>query len=227
MPRKHRRRRSSSRAHIPSKLELVIVVTGLILAVAAGVIAYRIVGLYGDGPFASGYHRLRDPDTGESLLVHESRTESGVVRRVIEQQSLTELRLDADADGVEDARVHVDDGNQITRVDRDHDGDGQTDLWEYYDESQHLVKAGFSLAGDGVLDAWAFRDEDGQLLTIEVSTRRDGTVDRWEHYEDDQLARVEEDTDHDGHVDRWSTYDGGILMETVVDTDGDGEPDQP
>jgi hypothetical protein len=190
----------------------------------SGVVAYQIVGLYGDGAFASGYRRIRDPETGRSMLVHESRTDAGVVRRVIEGRSLSELRLDVDLDGTEDTRVHVK-GTEVTHVDRDQNGDGRTDLWEYYDPAQQLVKVGFSLAGDGVLDAWAYRDGDGQLTKIEVSTRRDGTIDRWEYYEKGQLARVEEDRDHNGRVDHWSTYEEGILMSTVVDANGDGRPD--
>ena len=208
----------------PSKLEIVIFSVGLVAAAAAGVVAYDIVGLYGDGPFASGYHRIRDPETGKSLLVHESRTSTGVIQRVIEGRNLKELGLDIDADDVAHTRVHVR-GTEITRVDRDMNGDGQIDRWEYYDASQKLVKVGFSLAGDGVLDAWAYHDEAGQITKVEVSTRRDDKIDRWEYYADDQLARVEEDTDHDGRVDRWSTYEDGILVKTEIDADKDGRPD--
>lgn len=199
---------------------------GLVASVVAGVVAYQIVGLYGDGPFSIGYHRIRDPETGKSLLVHESRTAAGVIRRVIDGRTLTEVRLDVDADGIEHTRAHVK-GTEITRVDRDRDGDGRIDVWEYYDAAQQLVKVGFSLPGDDVLDAWAYRNNDGQIVKIEVSTRRDGTIDRWEYYEKGQLARVEEDKDRDGRVDAWSTYDAGILMSTAVDANKDGEPDPP
>lgn len=205
-------------------VEAAIFAIGLVAAVAAGVVAYRLVGLYGDGPFASGYRRMRDPETGQSVLVHESRTGTGqLVRRVIEGRTLTQLELDV---GSERARVHLR-GTEVTRVDRDTDGDGRIDRWEYYDQAKRLVKVGFSLGGDGVLDAWAYRDEAGELAKIEVSTRRDGTVDRWEYYEKGRLARVEEDTTHDGRVDRWSYYEDGILMSTAVDADGDGRPDPP
>jgi hypothetical protein len=224
MPGDHPHRVSRSRRLPPSKLEITILVAGFAAAIVSGVAAYRIVGLYGDGPFASGYHRTRDPETGKSLLVHESRTGSGVVRRVIDGRTLSEVRLDLDADGTEDARVHVE-GAEITRVDRDQDGDGRTDLWEYYDASKTLVKTGFSLASDGVVDAWAYRDDAGQVTQIEVSTRRDGAVDRWERYEDGQLARVELDADLDGRVDRWLTYEEGILVSTDTDRNGDGAPD--
>ncbi len=207
---------------VPS-LERIIFLGGLVGAVAAGVIAYRIVGIYGDGPFASGFRRIRDPETGRSVLVHESKTSKGVVRRVIEGRQLTQVEVEM---GGERARLHVR-GQEVTRVDLDMDGDGKIDRWEYYDAAKQLVKVGFSLANDGVLDAWAYRDASGQLLKIEVSTRRDGTIDRWEYYEKGQLARVEEDADHDGRVDRWSTYDAGILIDTAVDLDRDGRPDPP
>jgi len=224
MHRHHRRSRSKATV---SKLELTIFIGGLIAAVIAGVVAYQIVGLYGDGPFSYGYRRIRDPETGKSLLVHESRGADGrIIRRVIDNRTLKEVRLDADTDGVEDTRVHVS-GTEITRIDQDRDGDGRIDVAAYYDANKQLVKAGFSLAGDGVVDAWAYRDANGQIIKIEVSRRRDNTVDRWEYYEKGQLARVEEDTDRDGRLDRWSTYEEGILINTVVDANNDGQPDAP
>ena len=206
---------------------MIIVGVGLIAAVVAGVWAYEVVGLYGDGPFSIGYRRMRDPETGKSLLVHETRTSTGeVLRRVIDGQALKEVDLDVDANGTEHTRVHVN-GTEIARVDRDMNGDGRIDRWEYYDADRQLVKVGFSLPGDGVLDAWAYRDKDGQITKIEVSTRRDGTVDRWEYYEKGQLARVEEDTNHDGHVDRSSTYQDGILLNPAVGAAGDRRPNPP
>jgi hypothetical protein len=225
--RHHARRRGSPRASV-SRLELVIVAVGLVAAVASGIIAYRIVGPYGDGPFGAGYRRVIDSETGRSVLIHESRAADGtVIRRVIDNRTLREIQFELDVDGRrEEVRVPVERGStQVTRVDRDRDADGRVDVAEYYDADQRLVKAGFSLAGDGAIDAWAYRDEAGQLVTIEVSTRRDGRIDRWEYYENNQLARVEQDTDRDGRVDAWSTYDAGILIDTVFDRDGDGEPD--
>lgn len=220
----HRSQRRKPRQPV-AKVELAIFISGLVLSVIAGAVAYRIVGLYGDGPFASGFHRVTDPKTGKSLLVHETRTETGVVRRVIEERTLKQLDLDIDADGREE-RIYVK-GTDIERVERDRDGDGRVDVEEYYGPDRRLVKAGFSLAGDGIIDAWAYRNSDGQIEKIEVSTRRDGRVNRWEYYSDGQLARVEEDTDDNGRVDRWSIYDAGILMKTVIDADKDGQPDAP
>ena len=206
--RSTRRHRDSAASLAVSKVELIIVSVGLVTAVVAGVAAYHVVGLYGDGAFSIGYRRIRDPETGKSLLVHESRTKDGVIRRVIDGVTLTEVDLDVDA------RVHFN-GKEITRVDLDVDGDGRIDRWEYYDAERRLVKVGFSLAGDGVLDAWAYRNNDGQITKIEVSTRRDGKIDRWEYYEKGQLVRVDEDKDRDGRADHRSTYQDGILIDTT------------
>ena len=222
----HQRHRDSAARLTVSKVELIIVSIGLVTAVVAGVAAYQVVGPYGDGALSVGYRRIRDPETGRSLLVHESHSRDGVIRRVIDGNALTEVRLDVDAQGREHTRVHVN-GNEITRVDRDLNGDGRVDRWEYYDSAQQLAKIGFSLLGDGVLDAWAYRDNDGQVTRIDVSTRRDGTIDRWEHYEHGHLARVEEDKDRNGRIDHWYTYNAGIMINTEVDADGDGEPDLP
>ena len=210
--RPHRRHRERA-----SKLDLAILWGGLVAAAISGVIAYRIVGLYGDGPFSYGYHRTTDPETGKSLLVHESYTKEGrLIRRVIDDRTLKAVEMDVDAGGgkKEHITAEVDSDRRIRRVDRDTDHDGKIDRWEYYDENQKLVKVGFSLRNDGVLDAWAYRDGNGQVTKVEVSTRRDETIDRWEYYEHGRLARVELDTNHDGKVDQWQTYEDGILMNT-------------
>jgi hypothetical protein len=221
-----RRHDSRARPSSASKAEVLVFWGGLVLSAVAGVVAYRVVGLYGDGPFSYGYHRITEPDSGKSLLVHETRTPAGrTIRRVIDDKTLTEVDLDVDGDGRLE-RVHVS-GENVTRVDRDADGDGRPDVTEYYNDQKQFVKAGFSLSGDGVIDAWAYRDGSGQLAKIEVSTRRDGNIDRWEFYDKGQLARVEEDRNHNGTVDHWSSYDAGILMTTVEDADGDGRPDSP
>jgi hypothetical protein len=221
----HRHHRHSSR-HPVSKLEIAIASVGLVLSVVAGVVAYQKVGLYGDGPFSYGYRHVTDPETGKTLLVHESHTPTGIVRRVIDGTTLKEVDLDVNAGGREHVRVRVE-GSNIAIVERDQDRDGRIDTWEYYDTNKKLLKVGFALAGDGVLNAWAYRGSDGEIAKVEVSTRRDGVVDRWEYYEKGQLARVDEDTDHDGHVDRWSTYDGGILMDTATTFGGRRPPGPP
>jgi hypothetical protein len=212
----------SRRAGIPP-IELAVIVIGLIVSAIAGVVAYRIVGIYGDGPFTYGMHRTTDADTGESVIVQDvSGPDGRAKRRIIEGTKVTGLQLDVGDKGL--ATVQL--GNKdLTRIDRDVNGDGRVDAWEYYDRKQQLVKTGFSLRNDGVLDAWLFRNAQGQTTKIEVATRRDGTVSRWEYYENGQLARTEEDADGNGKIDRWQTYDSGILWDTKVDKNGDGRPD--
>jgi hypothetical protein len=209
--RSHRRPPAARPA--ASRLEIGIFIVGLLAAAVSGVVAYRIVGPYGDGPLTFGYYRVRDPETGRSLLVQDVNTEHGIVRRVIDGRRLSQVQLEVGGQDPERVSVHVK-GSEITQIDRDRDGDGRVDAWEYYDQHKQLVKVGFSLANDGVLDAWAYRNADGQIEKVEVSTRRNGTIDRWEYYDKGQLARVEQDTTHDGRVDRWMSYQDGILMNT-------------
>lgn len=184
----------------PPLVEILLLAAGIILSAAAGFAAYTVVGLYGDGPFAQGYHRERDPSTGRSLLVQEYMTPQGKVRRVIDEQyRVKEFRVDTNLDGTDDGSFTL--------------------------EAGRLSKVGFSLAGDGVVDAWAFRDESNQIVRIEVSTKRDGRVDRWEHYENGQMVRVDLDTNLNGRPDQWQILDNGIVVETVLDVDEDGKPD--
>lgn len=186
----------------PSLLESFIVTAGLLAAAAAGVVAYGTVGLYGDGPFAGGLYREHNPATGKWMLVHESRTSQGRVRRIFNaDKELQMVVVDSNNDGQLDATVAVTDGK--------------------------VAGVGFSLSNDGVIDAWAYRDAAGALLKIEVSTRQDGKIDRWEHYANNFLTRVDLDTNRNGKVDRWQTYEEGILLETFVDANEDGKPDGP
>jgi hypothetical protein len=181
-------------------VEALVFAAGLAASVGAGVYGYQVVGLYGDGPFASGYHRERDPQTGESLLVHESITSQGRIRRVMDERfRLKSVAVDADGDGVSETTTAATDAN--------------------------IAGTGFSLAGDGVVDAWAFRNTAGQVVRVEVSTKRNGKVDRWEHYRNNLLIKVDLDTDGNGRADRWQTFESGILMDTIVDADEDGRAD--
>jgi hypothetical protein len=180
--------------------EIFIFFAGVIGAIAAGVYGFQVVGWYGDGAFASGFHRELDPRTGQSVLVHEVQTSKGRIRRVIDDTSrVREILIDADADGKMEVAAKVGTGT--------------------------AVGAGFSLAGDGVIDAWAYRDAANRLVRIEVSTKRDGRIDRWEHYKNELLSKVELDTNGNGRPDRWQIFDNGILMETVLDVNEDGQPD--
>ena len=214
------------------KLEIGILAAGLVGAVLAGMIAYRLVGPYGDGPFGAGFRRIPDPATGGSILVHEFELGAAAVRAVVEERTgrVVELQLSRDVDGAPPTRALLDEDGRV-RLGRDLDGDGAIDRWEYYAdvgqlERQQIEKVGFSLAGDQVVDAWAFHDDDGRVKRVEVSTNRDGIIDRWEHYENGLMLRVEADTDGDNRIDSWSTYVDGILSTTASDEDRDGRPDR-
>lgn len=212
-------------------LEAGILVAGLMAAVLAGVVAYRLVGPYGDGPFGAGFRRIPDPANGRSVLVHDFRLGAHVVRAVVDQRTgrVAELLLPGPVHVAPSTRAYLDEYGGV-RLDRDLDADGAVDRWEYYADSGQLErrraeKVGFSLAGDEIVDAWVFHSAAGEVTRVEVSTNRDGLVDRWEHYENGLLVRVEADTDHDGRIDEWSTYVDGILSTTAADKDGDGRPD--
>lgn len=211
----HRRRRRSPRA---SKIDVAIFAAGLIAAPIAGVMAYRAVGPYADGPLNVRLYRAEDPVTGRQLVYRDFKVGDGTVLRYFYDdatRTLTEIRL-LRAPGSDDVgfRPGSASGGEVTVGDRSFGWD-----------ATGLVKTGFSLRGNGVIDAWEYRNPKGQLLKIEVSRRQLGRVDRWEFYEDEQLVRVEEDEDGNGRVDRWLSYESGILTRETRDRDGDGRPD--
>lgn len=190
-----------SRAQKPSIIALVVFVSGLGGAAAAGVATYREVGLYG-GPFASGFFREWDPVTRRRQLVHEYVTTSGTTVRQLHADNLTVQRTDISA------------GRVTMQVEASSSSGAVTG------------RVGFSLANDGVIDAWATSDPKG-LIRVEVSTRRNGRVDRWEVYDKNRLIRVDLDTNGNGKPDRWMTYQDGIQMETFIDANEDGQADGP
>ena len=160
----------------PSALETTVFTVGLSAAVIVGVFSYNRYGMYGDGPGGSGFSRERDPVSGTSLLVHETMTSEGRLRRIFGPgRTLLEVELDKDNDGNVEECVKVVNG-QIAGV-------------------------GFSTAKDGIIDAWVYRDANGQVSRIEISTKRNHRVDRWEYYTNDVLTRVAVDADEDGKPD--------------------------
>ena len=159
----------------PSTLETTVFAAGLAAAVIVGVTAYSRHGMYGDGPGGSGFSRERDPVSGVSLLVHESMTSEGRLRRIFGPGRVPiEAELDRDDDGNVEECVRIVNGQ---------------------------MGVGFSLANDGIIDAWVFRDANGQPTRIEVSTKRNHRVDRWEYYTDGVLTRVAVDANEDGKPD--------------------------
>ena len=201
---------------------------GLIAAAVSGVVAYRIVGPYGDGFLNVGLYRTRDPETGKDVIYREVRMPDGSVTRHVADaagQPIHTVRATAARGSRQKALdVYLSQG-KLSGFGLDSDGDGRPDVRDYYDEKLQLVKQGFSVGGTGAIDAWQYRDSSGGVVRIEISRRQDGVVDRWEHYEQGQLARVEEDDDRDGKPDHWFTYDAGILIHEARDRNRDGQPD--
>jgi hypothetical protein len=178
-------------------LSLMVFITGLVAAVAAGVQTYRTVGLYG-GPILTGFHREWNPQTRHYQLMHETTTKAGLrIRRLLT------------------------DGMEVQRTDLSGAAIGPA-VEQLVDRGARLA---FSTRNDGVIDAWAIRDLKAETARVGVSTKRDGRIDRWEQYVKGQLVRVDLDTDGNGKVDRWMTYEEGILMDTFIDANEDGQPD--
>jgi hypothetical protein len=219
MPNDVRHRRSPAGVRA-SRTDLAILIAGLVASASSGVVAYRIVGPYGDGPINVGLYRTQDPETGEQFVYREVRKDDGTLMRYLfddDSRRLKQIQVIRIVDGKPVVvGLHVSDGG-LTRL----DAGGET----MEREQAGGVKRGFSFRGNGVIDAWEYRDAKGQLVKIEVSRHQDGHVDRWEYYQEDQLARVEEDENRDGRVDHWLNYEVGILVKEAWDRDGDGKPD--
>ncbi len=211
------------------RIEALVLGVGLAAAVLSGIIAYRTIGPYGDGPFGAGFRRIADPAAAGPTLVREFRVGADRVRAVVEEETGRIAEWRVSARDAPDSRIAVDPDGAIV-VDRDIDGDDVVDRRDFYADLEHLrsgktLKEGFSLAGDGVIDAWAFRGPDGRIARVEVSTRRDGVIDRWEHYEEGVLVLVETDADGDGIADARSRFVNGILAPPDGElADGPGTP---
>lgn len=187
----------TSRRRWPSVASIVVFITGLVAAVAAGIATYREVGMYG-GPVLTGFHREWNPQTRSYQLVHETTTKAGlrIRRQLSDFMEVQQTQLSGDAVGPAVEQL-VSGGSGIA----------------------------FSTRNDDVIDAWVTRDLKAETARIFVSTKRDGKIDRWEQYVKGQLVRVDLDTDGNGKADRWMTYEDGILMDTFIDADEDGQPD--
>jgi len=183
----------------PSVLSVLVFVTGLVAAVAAGISTYRSVGLYG-GPILTGFHREWNPQTRSYQLVHETTNKAGLRIRRLLSDTLEVRQTDLSGVAV---------GPIIEQAVRGG------------------ARIAFSSRNDGVIDAWVVRDLAAETSRISVSTKRNGKIDRWEQYVKGQLVRVDLDTDGNGKVDRWMTYEDGILMDTFIDADEDGQADGP
>jgi hypothetical protein len=99
---------------------------GLAIAVAAGVIEYRIAGPYGPPDDSDPrVRRIYEPATGRLKLIV----------------------FDASGRGRFDTWAYMD-GDRMIRMDVDSHGDGYIDRREYYDDNQHLLRTEY-LAADG------------------------------------------------------------------------------
>ena len=162
----------------PPTVEVIVFAAGLAAAAAAGVYGYRAVGLYGDGPFAAGYHRETDPRSGESVLVREVRTSKGPIRHIIDNlQRTREVQIDLDGDGVMES-ASASDAKGGVRVGVDLDKNGTIERWEYYGADARIERVGTSSTGNGVEDTWSYPDAAGLLLKEEFDTDQDGRIDK-------------------------------------------------
>ena len=216
-----------------SNLQAPVLLAGLLASVSAGVVAWRIVGPYGDGPFGAGFRRIPAISANRPVLVRDLRGGAAPVRAIIDDETgrVSELQMGQGGGFATVSRIYIEETGGA-RVPHDTDGDGITDRWDYYADLRQIERGavqrvGFSMAGDGIADAWAFHDEQGRVSRVEISTARDGVVDRWEHYSSGTLVHVEIDADRDGRVDGWETWVDGILSAVAADLDGDGLPDPP
>ena len=209
-----------------------ILVTGLVLAIASGVIAYRVGGPYGE--------RLQ-PDPR--------------VRRVVNDDT-GELELqitDRDGDLRFDSWAYMD-GGRFTRRERDTDGDGAIDSWDYFRADGSLETMEEDTDGDGKPDLRTVFDANEEMIsetpmtgishTLDPRVQRgyydgtrelelviadrdvDGRVDTWTYMNGGRFAKRERDTDADGRVDTWDHFrSDGTLESMEEDADRDGVPD--
>lgn len=143
VPSAHHSSRSRARRPGATRLEWVILLSGLVLAIASGVAAYRISGPYGerdrDDPRVT---RFYDPNSGRLRL----------------------LVYDADGDGRFDTWSYMD-GDRVIRMEFDSDGDGRVDRWEYFKVDGSIEKIGTSSRHDGQPDTWRYPNADGTVAS--------------------------------------------------------------
>ena len=105
--------------------EVFVIVVGLLLSIASGVIAFHAYGPYGE-------RQQNDPRVRRSYDAH------GKLRLLV---------YDADGDGRFDTRSYMD-GERLLRVELDDNNDGIIDRWEEYGPGETLVRA-YERAPDG------------------------------------------------------------------------------
>ena len=123
--------------------QTAILVTGLALAIASGIVAYRIGGPYGEG-------------------LQEDRR----VRRVVNEETRATEMLSYDIDG--DLRFDTwsyMDGERAIRTEYDVDGDGRVDTWEYYRADGTTARLDADTDGNGRSDWRILFDGTGTMTS--------------------------------------------------------------
>ena len=119
--------------------ETPILVTGLILAIASGVMAYRVGGPYGE--------RFQD-DARVQRVFNET---TGALELLI---------YDIDGDLRFDSWSYMQ-GERVLRTEYDDDGDGRVDHWEYFRPDGTTERLDADGDGDGRPDRRTLFDADG------------------------------------------------------------------
>lgn len=153
------RRESQSTPAPHRSWEIAILVTGLVLAIVSGFVAYRIGGPHGE--------RLEDDPR---------------VRRVFDEETGAIEMLSYDIDG--DLRVDTwsyMDGEMAIRTEYDVDGDGRVDHWEYFRTDGTTARLDADTNGNGYSDWRILFDGTG---TVTSNARVEETPDS-QHYPED------------------------------------------
>ena len=195
--------------HPLGRWDVLILLVGLVLAVASGVVAYRVGGPYGE--------RLNGDLRFHRAIVQNSGDGEAVV-------------FDSSGDLQLDTWSYIEDEGGI-KNEHDANADGRIDTWEYYRADETLERLDKDTDGDGEPDyRTVFAPDGDRVVRFEYDDNADGRIDMWEHYRADAtIERLEEDTDSDGEPDyRWMfapdetiTAEFDLTSETIDEMDVD------
>ena len=128
--------------------EIPILLAGLILAIASGVVAYRVGGPYGERlEVDRRVDRVFDEATGQLKI----------------------LVYDTNGNLTPDARSYMD-GERVLRTEYDDNEDGVIDIWEFFRPDQTTERLDEDTDGDGRPDRRTLFDTTG-AITAEISLR--------------------------------------------------------
>ncbi|ETX02347.1 MAG: hypothetical protein ETSY2_35725, partial [Candidatus Entotheonella gemina] len=122
--------------------------------------------------------------------------------RHFQDDRLSMVKRDQNADGTVDEIVHYDPKGNMTQVLRDFDAPDQPRTRLLYEAGQ-LVRGEFDTNRDAKTDQWHIYDAKGNLLRAMYDQNRDGRQDQWEYFKPGQAKpyRVERDTSGNGKAD--------------------------